>query len=376
MTETYPESNSRQRHVEFANLEQDAQRRDFTINMLYKRISDEELRDPSGSSLNDLKNKLIQCHPLSSPESILHEDPLRILRLFRFKSLLKAEIHPSLKKAIDINIDRIDILSGERIKQELMKAAQEGLFENYFKDLAEYQILKKIFPQLLPMINCTQDKIYHSEGDVWTHTLLVLKNCPPNPLIQFAALFHDSGKPETRSEHGDRIKFLGHEIISVEILKTSLAKYRFPEKFIRDASQLVLLHLRGGDVGNWKSLKPARKFLRDAGDLCNELLVLIEADSKASLDSQGMPRLEHISLLKNKLLEASKIPIHRRPILDGNDIMKALAICAGPDLKILMNAIIEAEDDYIAAHQAQWTKDEALKWLKENGRQILASRRS
>ncbi|MBP7844202.1 MAG: HD domain-containing protein [Proteobacteria bacterium] len=362
--EKFPSPESRQREIFFAPLLEDCKRRDFTMNMLYQNVSSGEFLDPSGCALEDISKLYLRCHPQSSTYEILDSDPLRLIRLFRFAALLKAKIDPELIENIKKTKARLKILSAERVRDELIKAAENGVLGELFDQFKKHQILEELFDEFLPMIGCGQDKIYHSEGDVWVHTLMVVANARQSSLLQFAALFHDIGKPSTRSEHGERIKFLGHEVISEKLAQEFFMQWHFPQDFSKRVCQLIRLHLRGGDVQNWKSLKPARKFLRDSNPLTEELLQLIEADSRASLGADGKARLEHIPILREKIKEASAQPISSKAILDGHEIMSLLKIKAGPELKKIQTSLIEAEDEHLSEFK-EWNKEIASQWLKK-----------
>jgi poly(A) polymerase len=369
--ESFPDSESRQRVVEFAPLEEDAARRDFTVNMLYRRVGDGELLDPSSAGLEDIQAKRLRCHPRAQAELIFRQDPLRILRLFRFAAILGARVDEELYQAAFRVRERLLLLSPERVRDEVLKAAAEGRLAEMLEALAQKEILATLFPEILAMASCEQDKIYHSEGDVWTHTLLVMKNSPPGALAQFAALLHDAGKPATRSVHGERVKFLGHELVSAAIARDFLKKWRFPLKLSAEIEKLILLHLRGGDVRLWKSLKPARKLLRDAGEALDALLDLIEADSKSSLDATGQARVDHLPVLRKALQDAAlDAPVNKRAILSGNEIMELLAIPSGPSIKILLEALLDAEDEAVAQREA-WNKEIAAAWLKQRAASLL-----
>lgn len=363
--EKYPDQDSRQRVLEFAGIEEDCRRRDFTINMLYQRVSDRELLDISSTSLTDIKNKTLRVHPQETAEQIFFEDPLRIVRMLRFASCFEMKATEETLEGAKNQKKRLNVLSQERVRDELIKVILKGKLATFLSLAQNYTLLDELFPELIPMIGCTQDSIYHAEGDVWTHTLLVLKHTPNTLLLQLAALLHDIGKPPTRSEHGERIKFLGHEKISASMASEFLKKRKFSANLTEDTVKLVRLHLRGSDCSKWSGMKAARRFVRDTAPLTEELVQLIEADSSASLSKDGTPRLDHITLLRKLVEEAQQIPIEEKPILNGQQIMATLKIKPGPVIGEVQAALTELSDDW-AEHGKILSIDEAIKWLNKN----------
>jgi poly(A) polymerase len=342
--EMFPESSTRNRITSFGTLAEDCARRDFCCNMLYLDLTTQKILDPSGKGFEDIQTGSLSGHPAVSMEKIFSDDPLRILRLIRFHCRFKWRIDPRCLLAIEPTKERLKILSEERVRDEIIKMAESGHFELGLELIRRTGVLEILFPQLVPMVGCTQDNIYHSEGDVWVHTLLVVKNAEKSLLQQLTALLHDVGKPVTRSEVGLRVKFLGHEKESSRMATEFLNHWKFSQPLRNNVVKLVDLHLRGSDVQNWKGVRAARKLLRDAGDLINELLMFIEADSMSSLGPDGSPRLEHLPMLKEQLVKAQLIPIRTQPLLDGLSIMELLNIPGGPQIKLVQLFVLELED--------------------------------
>jgi poly(A) polymerase len=358
--ESFPDPESRQRISIFGNLEADCKRRDFTTNMLYRDLTTGQLVDPSGCGESDIQDGILRGHPQVNLEKIFSDDPLRMLRLLRFHCRFGWKIPDDVLGCVSKCKSRISILSAERIRDEIIKMAESGRFHLGLKLMQETGLLECVFPELLPMIGCTQDKIFHSEGDVWTHTLLVVKNAPPDWKIQLAALLHDSGKPATRTEHGERIKFLGHEKISEEIANAILIRLHFDSESIKIIRNLVRHHMRGGDVEQWTSLKPARKLLRDVEDQLENLIKLIEADSRSSLDISGHFRIAHVEKLRELTAKAKEIPISKKGVLNGNQIMKILSIPSGKKVAEAKIFLENLEDDF-ASQNKILSPDEAAR---------------
>lgn len=369
-SEMFPDPRTRQRVVVYGSQLEDCRRRDFTVNMLYRRLIDGDLQDPSRVGIADLKAGQLRCHPDVAAEKIFSDDPLRILRLFRFKARWNFTVEARTRAAAQSQIHRLGILSPERIRDELKKVMVQGKLSEFLEDLRLAGTWPQLFPELLPMVDCEQDKIYHAEGDVWTHTRLVMEKVPPTEALQLAALLHDVAKPQTQSRVGERIKFLEHERVGVAMAEAFLKRLKFEKAIVEKVTLLVRLHLRGGDVTAWKSLKPARKLLREAGEHLEDLLALIAADSGSSLDSAGKARTEHIILLREKLAEAaqSEARIPKDALLTGSEIMTELNIGSGPQVKILKERLQEIGDDFADRGEVltrEWAVQELRRFFVE-----------
>jgi tRNA nucleotidyltransferase/poly(A) polymerase len=362
--EMFPDPASRQRISVFGDLAEDCARRDFTVNMLYRDLTTGALVDPCGRGEADLRAGVLRGHPAVDLTKIFADDPLRMLRLVRFEARLGWAVPEDVLATARALAPRLAILSGERVRDEMSKILVTDRVPAAWERLRTLGFLDVLFPEFLPMIGCGQDRIYHSEGDVWVHTLLVVRQAPRELMLQWAAILHDTGKPATRSEVGPRVKFLGHERTSEDIARAVLTRLRYGKAFIEEVALLVRLHLRGGDVESWTSLKPARKLLRDAGEAIEPLLRLIEADSRSSLDESGQPRLAHLPLLRDALAKAAEIPLRRQPVVTGHDVMTVCGIAPGPGVRALLNRVEELEDE-LASHGETLTRERALAALRE-----------
>lgn len=357
--EMFPDPTSRARVTRFGSLEEDSARRDFSVNMLYWDLRSRTLLDPSGRGLADLKARLLAPHPHVDPARVFADDPLRMLRLLRFRSKLGFRVDPALWTALDSQFERVAILSAERVRDEILKIIPTGGFADFLETLRERAHLETLFPELVPMLGCGQDPMYHSEGDVWVHTLMVMRASPATPALQLAALLHDTGKPGTREEKGERVSFILHERVSVDIARAWLTKWRFPKDLRERVLMLVALHLRGGDVESWKSLRPARKLMRDAGEALSELLQLIEADSRSSLGPDGKARTEHLHHLRTRLDEAARVSTPSKPALSGRVIMERFGLPAGPEVRRVKALADEIREEMLLAGE-QATEEEIL----------------
>jgi len=362
--ECFPDPHTRQRVTVYGNLEADCRRRDFTVNMLYRELGSGRILDPSGQGLGDIRAGILRGHPQVDLAKTFSDDPLRIVRLFRFRARFGWRIPPEVLEKARGAAARLAILSVERVRDELLKMCVYSGFSEALEQLWEVGALPYLLPELLPMIGCQQDATYHSEGDVWVHTLMVVRNSPPRPALRLAALLHDIGKPVTRTEHGVRVKFLEHEKVSERLAREFLQRLRMPKELTERVVRLVALHLRGGDVRSWTSLKPARKLLREADGILDDLLDLIEADSQSSLGPDMQPRVDHIPRLRALLREASLVPIARKSLLDGHVLMRLSGLPAGPALGRLRGALVDFEDDFAAREGRLPTVEEAETWVR------------
>lgn len=344
-SEAFPDPVSRQRVTKYGNLREDCLRRDFTTNMLYRDLATGEIVDPSGTGVADLRAGRLRGHPQASLDKIFSDDPLRMIRLVRFHCRFGWAIDPEAETAVRRQAERVRILSAERIRDEFFKIMGLGKLHVALEWVRLHGLLEPLFPELVPMVGCGQDQTWHSEGDVWVHTLLVISNSPPTVTLQLAALLHDVGKPASRTVEGERVKFLGHEKISASLAREFCRRLKIDSRTTDVVMKLVLLHLRGGDVEGWASLKPVRRLIRDAGDELSHLLELIAADSGSSYGVDGKPRLAHVELLKVKITEAQKIPVQRKPVIGGHEIMKILGIGPGPEIKAAQARLRELEDE-------------------------------
>lgn len=363
--EMFPDPQSRQRIAVFGSLEEDCLRRDFTINMLYWDLQKEELQDLSGRGLEDLKQKKICCHPEVDSRKIFQDDPLRMLRLFRFQAQLGFEVEPSLIGVVFELQQELKTLSAERVRDELLKLKTGAEWKEFFESLAHAEALRTIFPEIDKMRGCKQDSRFHAEGDVWVHTMKVLQNSAPSSLQLLTALLHDTGKVDTQSFKDGKIQFLGHEKVSEKIAKEFLRKWAFPKKLREQVCTLTRLHLRGHDVAQWKTLKPARKLLREVGELDQELLLFLEADARSSVRADGSVSVDHLPLLREKLAEAQKIhESSERFLLSGNDLMEHLGLEAGPELGRWKKISQEMVEQW-AEKKIDFSKEDLLEELKK-----------
>lgn len=342
--EGFPDPTSRQRVVEFGTIDEDMERRDFTVNQLMKDLTTGKIVDLSGTGVNDIKKGILRTHPNVSPDAVFRDDPLRMLRLVRFMAKYGWEAAPELVDAVKNNAHRIDIISGERIQGELNKIMSLGKTAQAIRFMQQTGLLKHVLPEVNDLVGVKQDEHHHAEGDVFEHTMLVLEKAPPTIEGQLTALLHDAGKRATQEFVGDRIKFLGHEDVSGEIAEAVLRRLKYDNKTISKVKFLVENHMRAHTAPEW-SPKAVRKFIRDTGDYLEDLLVQTEADALSSHGPGMVPKENPVPELRQRIEKSKQIPVKTKPVLDGRTIMELLGIGPGPLVGEVMHWLQDKSDE-------------------------------
>jgi len=273
--ESYDE-HSRKPNVEPATYEEDASRRDFTVNTLMRGVHDGDLKDPLGKGQDDLQARVLRT-PLD-PAATFHDDPLRMLRAVRFRWKLHFQPAPGLYESIRATRERLRIISLERVRDELLKMLALPDADHALRDLMELGLLDIFAPEFRPMVGCTQGSYHHL--DVWDHSLLVLRNAgPADPILALAALLHDVGKPATRfvDDEGN-VRFFGHESVGAEMTRELLRRLKLPQREVDLVATLVRNHMRLGSSPEFTAAA-ARRLVRDLDGEVERLLQLVEADA-------------------------------------------------------------------------------------------------
>nr|WP_262840885.1 CCA tRNA nucleotidyltransferase [Sphaerisporangium corydalis] len=371
-SESYDPKSRKPEVIYGETLEADLERRDFAINAMAVRLPKHEFVDPYGG-LTDLAAKVLRTP--GTPEQSFDDDPLRMLRAARFASQLGFTVEPSVVAAMTAMADRIEIVSAERIRDELDKLIcgehpREGLAL-----LSDTGLAAHVLPEL-PKLRLEIDE-HHRHKDVYEHTLIVLEQAialeaaGPDRVLRWAALLHDIGKPKTRRfEDAGRVSFHHHEVVGAQMTKKRLTELRFPKDVVADVSRLVELHLRfhGYGTGEWTD-SAVRRYVRDAGHLVERLHKLTRADCttrnkrKAEALSRTYDDLEQrIARLADEE-ELAKM----RPELDGNEIQEVLGVGPGPIIGSAYKFLLEMRLDQgivgkEAARQALtlWSKSQNL----------------
>ncbi|HEX5772522.1 MAG TPA: CCA tRNA nucleotidyltransferase [Nocardioidaceae bacterium] len=360
---------SRKPDVEYGDtLEGDLGRRDFTVNAMAVSLPGREFKDPYGG-LVDLAHQRLRTP--GRPEDSFSDDPLRMMRAARFAAQLGFEVAPEVVSAMTDMAGRIEIVSAERVRDELVKLVCSPHPRRGLTLLVETGLADHVLPEL-PALALERDE-HHRHKDVYEHTLTVLEQSidlehrlgeGPDFISRFAALMHDVGKPRTRKFLGDgTVTFHHHDVVGAKIVKKRMRALRFSNDEIDAVSKLVELHLRfhGYGSGEWTD-SAVRRYVRDAGDQLERLHILTRADSttrnkrKAEKLRRAYDHLEErIAMLAEKEeLDAL------RPDLDGNQIMRLLGIGPGPEVGRAYKHMMELRMD-----RGPMTEDEATAALLE-----------
>lgn len=325
--ESYAED-SRKPVVEPATLLEDARRRDFTVNALMLNLHSGKQVDLLGNGMQDLQHKILRT-PLD-PVATFRDDPLRMLRAIRFRWKLGFTPAPGLYDAIRQEADRLDIISEERIQEELVKMLALADADKCFRDLLETNLLAQFAPELVAMVGVEQGKYHHL--DVWEHTLLVLKNAGTGDLVlSLAALLHDVGKPVTRSiDARGNTRFFSHETVGADMAANLLRRLKFSKDVIDDVHLLVRNHMRLGSSPKFTS-SAARRVIRDLGPNLERFLNLVDADSRGL--KRGV-RVMNMDAIKAKLADVQAVTPASKLVspLTGEEIMAILGVPEGPQV--------------------------------------------
>lgn len=342
--------------VDFASPEEDAQRRDFTVNGLFYDPDLDEVIDFVGGRA-DLDFQLLRA--IGDPAARFDEDKLRVLRCIRFACQLDFKIDAATWAAAKATVPRMGMLATERIAAELTKMFASPQPRRAMELLDEAGLIERLLPELLPMKGCSQPPEYHPEGDVWEHTLRVMEAVsaegPPNNALAWAGLLHDVAKPATRSVT-DRIRFNGHEGLGGQMTREILQRFKLSNELVDAASTLVADHLRFNPIKEMRLATLKRLLRRDDID---DLLVLLKADC---LGSHG--DLELYDIAKAKLAEFSAVALDQslRPeaLIDGADLI-AWGYLPGRQFKDILQAV---EDEQLEGRLAD--KEAAKAYVLQN----------
>lgn len=323
---------SRKPEVTFGDeVAADLSRRDFTINAMALRLPDMTLLDPF-DGLGDLAGHRLRT-PLD-PEVSFGDDPLRMLRAARFVGRFGLEPDPGVEEAMRNGHDRLGVVSAERIRQELDRIMVLGRPSVALSLAVRTGLATEFLPEL-PALAVEQDPI-HRHKDVLAHTLAVVDKTSagaghPDRLLRLAALFHDVGKPRTRSFDAGTVTFHHHEVVGARMTRKRMEALRYPAEEIDTVATLVELHLRFHTYRLGWTDRAVRRYVRDAGPLLDRLNELTRCDcttrnaAKARALGRRMDELEHriADLRQREALDAI------RPDLDGRQVMERLGVPPG-----------------------------------------------
>jgi tRNA nucleotidyltransferase/poly(A) polymerase len=321
--------------IRFSTPEQDAVRRDFTINgMFYDPFTEKVIDYVNGRE--DLSRKIVRA--IGEPAKRFAEDRLRMLRAIRFASTLAFDIESGTWSAIRADAKEITKVSPERIRDELVKILVDPHRLRGFDLLDKSGLLAVTLPEIDALKGCDQPEQFHPEGDVFVHTRLMLGLLGPNasePQV-ISVLLHDIGKPPTRSFDpvDQRIRFNGHDRVGAEMAEVVMTRLRFPRHEIDLVVEAVRNHMIFKDVQQMRPAKLRRFMARPYFDIELELHRVDCAGSHGDL--------ENYQFLVDKAAEFAREPLIPPPLIRGDDLI-ALGLKPGPRIGELLEAVQTAQ---------------------------------
>ncbi len=318
---------SRKPSVVFGNdIATDLSRRDFTVNAMALKLPSLEMLDPFGG-LEDLAAHRLRT-PLA-PEVSFSDDPLRMLRAARFLSGYQLEPDAALVDAVGKMAERLKIVSAERIRDELdklMVLPQPGAGLWF---LVRTNLAAQFLPEL-PALELEQDPIHHHK-DVLAHTIAVVEKTSPDKIVRLAALFHDVGKPRTRSIGVDGVSFHHHDVVGARMTRERMRALRYPTPEIEAVERLVFLHLRFHTYKMGWTDSAVRRYAHDAGDLLDRLNELTRCDCTTRNAAKAQALSLRIDELERRLgeIRSREELAAIRPEIDGVAVMELLGIPPG-----------------------------------------------
>lgn len=354
-TESYDPSSRKPEVAYGSTLEGDLARRDFTVNAMAVRLPTLEFVDLH-DGMRDLNDRILRTP--STPEESFGDDPLRMMRAARFVSQLGFAIAPEVLAAMHEMAPRLDIVSAERIRDELTKLLMGARPRLGLAVLVETGLAAYVLPEL-PGLKLEIDE-HHRHKDVYEHSLTVMEQAidletshapasEPDLVLRLAALLHDIGKPKTRRFESDGgVSFHHHEVVGARMVRKRLTALRYPNDVVDQVAKLTELHLRfhGYGTGEWTD-SAVRRYVRDAGDQLVQLHKLTRADSTTRNRKRAAALQAAYDSLEERIavLAAQEEMDAIRPDLDGNQIMAILGIPPGREVGAAYHHLLELRLD-------------------------------
>lgn len=367
--EKYTDAGSRNPVTKFAPIDEDAFRRDLTINALYYNISERKVEDFTGFGIRDIHDGILSV-PMevcsddpNKVDQTFIDDPLRILRVIRFHTRFGYRISEGTLEAMKRNVDRLSIITVERINTELCKILMSKNAVSGIGLIRSVGAMKYVIPELEETVGLGQNA-YHF-GDVWVHTMAVLGNdClnfEPDLVCRLACLLHDIGKIRCRTVKDGKVHFYDHEYIGDDLAREILKRLKFDNHTIDEVCFIVRNHMRTKGFENdcrKMKVKSVNKFMYIAGTEERFLKTcrVIEDDNLAHEKSHCITgQYERFKeCAKNSKMFGYRLPI------DGNDVMEGLGIQPGPMVKEVLKGVLTH-----AFNDPDITRESCLKIMKQ-----------
>ena len=332
----YSDGRHPDRVVYASSPQEDVKRRDFTINALLLDPETKEVLDFVGGR-DDLRAGIIRA--IGRPEDRFREDKLRMVRAVRFAARFKYAIHSATFSAITKLAPEVHQVSAERLRDELTKLLTEGAARRAFELLDETRLLPELLPEIARMKGVEQPPQFHPEGDVWTHTLLMLEGLPKpsSATLAWGVLLHDVGKPPTFAPPvgpNGRIRFDEHVEVGTRMAQEICHRFRFSSDDTEQIAALVANHLRFKDA---PQMKPStlKRFVRL--NRFDEHLELHRLDCMSSHRN-----LDNYEFVRRFLAETRPEEIRPARLVTGDDLI-ALGLRPGPAFRAILDAVEEAQ---------------------------------
>lgn len=364
--EQYLDSTSRNPETAFGTIEEDAIRRDLTINALYLNVSTDEVVDLTGG-LQDIENHVIKVTN-RDPDIVFDDDPLRILRVVRFASRFGWEIEKETWDSMFSNSFRLEIISIERINDEFSKMMVGENPRKALEMLKELELIQYIIPELIPLYNCRQNE-YHGYDMVWEHTLDVVEKVNSEPardklVLRLAALLHDIGKDKTKTIKNGKVHFYGHEFVGAKMVKEILSRLRYSKDIINEVAFLVENHMW---FFSFTMDKPNDKVIRRVQYKCKyaerfrDLMLLMQADRLSGPEKYQDPKFfENIMVYNSKMVQENTAMFGYQLPVDGEDIMRVKGIPGGHDVRVIKDALLE----HVIKCDPRMSRQSAIKFIR------------
>lgn len=344
------------------NLENDLKRRDFTINAIAYDLLENKLIDPY-SGLKDLSQGVITTP--DSADISFSDDPLRMLRACRFVSSHGFSPDPDTFEAIKKNIDRIEIVSNERIRDELNKLLIGDNPSLGIRAFVESGLSLKIMPELDKLKIEVDPKHHHK--DVYEHTLVVVERVSPNIVSRLAALLHDIGKPNTKGIDNGKVHFRHHEVVGARISEQILKRLKYSKKEIQDICLLVENHLRPHTFKMGWTDSAVRRYIVDSGEMIDKLNDLVRADITTKNKNKFDEINTYLDEMEARIAEVKEKEelSNLRPPITGDEVMEIFDLHPGPTVGKIMKALYEQR-----LNEGEVSKEEAIKLAKETFKKL------